>query len=76
VRIERLIDGGAPHDPNVPWVIQAMPWNTVDENHPRYGKVVGFLFYRGTKSSDPMVYAGAFDVRWADAGAAWTVLAQ
>ena len=32
---------------------------------PRYGKVVGYLHYRGTKKQDPWRYVGAFDVPWA-----------
>ena len=59
---------------NPPWEIQVRPWNTIDSTHPRYGLIVGYLYYRGTKGTDPKQYAGAFDIRWADMPATqWTV---
>ncbi|MBK8974761.1 MAG: hypothetical protein IPM29_02440 [Planctomycetes bacterium] len=58
-----------PTDTTEPWVTHALPWSTtpvtsdIDELL-RLDKVVGFLYYRGTKRQDPYQYAGAFEVPW------------
>lgn len=61
-----------PSDPTIPWEIAVMPWDpqdpsTQDPLDPRYGAIVGFLRYLGTKPNSTPQYAGAFDIRWADA---------
>lgn len=68
VVVERLFATSSP-DPyasDPPFEIRALPWQTTDPTHARYGLTVGYLYYQGTKKNDPEVYAGAFDIRWAD----------
>jgi len=63
-----------PYSTNPPWVIRTQPWDTTDPAHPRYGMTVGFLYYVGARKNDPLQYAGAFEIRWANTAAtAWTV---